>query len=357
MSEYLDYQTLNEVIENALSAELFESDKRPLLFQRMRDLRAKAPKGNAEETQLRLDLMFLNNSANHDGIPPILIWLENARPLVAGRSEQPFFEKLVRRLEESPSVPAVPPTVVTEIHNEAILFEDDMLPYGYLEAGYAAGRAVARLRTPRYESGTATGKKYWGTGWLLTESLLITNHHVFNARDDYQPAASTDDFRQQAMKTAVQFDVDSANADTDPTPVKELLHWDADLDYAVVRVPPQARRPLPLEPQAFFVKPNEVAPLNIIQHPNGQSKRIAIRNNLATTAASIDQIRYFTSTLGGSSGSPILNDEWKVVGIHRGSIGVKVLNFQGKTTAMINVGSKITSVLDRLPPELRAEIV
>lgn len=84
-------------------------------------------------------------------------------------------------------------------------------------------------------------------------------------------------------------------------------------------------------------------PLNIIQHPVGQPKKIAIRNNLATRADS-PELRYFTATLGGSSGSPVFNDNWRVVGIHRGSIGTKVLNFQGRTSAIINLGTQMAAI-------------
>jgi hypothetical protein len=87
----------------------------------------------------------------------------------------------------------------------------------------------------------------------------------------------------------------------------------------------------------------------------GQPKKIAIRNNLATRAPS-PELRYFTATLGGSSGSPVLNDKWQVVGIHRGSIGTKVLSVQGRNSAIINLGTQMAAIRESVSDSLRTEL-
>jgi endonuclease G, mitochondrial len=46
----------------------------------------------------------------------------------------------------------------------------------------------------------------------------------------------------------------------------------------------------------------------------------------------------------------VLNDKWQVVGIHRGSIGTKVETFQGRNTAIINLGTQMAAILNSLPP-------
>ena len=55
--------------------------------------------------------------------------------------------------------------------------------------------------------------------------------------------------------------------------------------------------------------------VNIIQHPNGLPKTIAIRNNLLT-ARSDTRLLYETDTDFGSSGAPVFNDQWDVVALH-----------------------------------------
>jgi endonuclease G, mitochondrial len=356
MSELLRYNELATLIDNAVGAELWEPDRRRLLFFRMNDLRGKAPRMSTDELQLRADLQFLNASAPREGMHPLLLWLENSRPLVAGRNEQDFFEKLIGRLEGRPTQPSIPAALIESVKNEAILFQDDMLPIGYLQAGITAARSVARLRVPRYDDSVELSKRYWGTGWLLTGSFLITNHHVFNARDDGERDASETEFQQQALHTTAQFDIDSLDGGSEPISIAEVVTSDQNLDYAIARIaPPQKRPALVVDWSAFTPRLGDVVPLNIIQHPNGQPKKIAIRNNLATAAAS-PELKYFTSTLGGSSGAPVLNDKWHVVGIHRGSIGTKVLNFQGRSSAIINLGTQMAAILNSLPAAVRSQL-
>jgi endonuclease G len=356
MSALLDYATLEKLIDAATAAELWEVDTRRLLFFRIGDLRGRVPRANNEVLQLRTDLQYLNASATRDDVHPLLIWLQNARPLVAGRDQQEFFEKLLGWLEGRSGGPAIPAALRESFKSEAILFQDDMLPIGYLQAGLTAARSVARLRVPRYDNGVGQNKHYWGTGWLVTSSLLITNHHVFNARGDGEPDAPAHDFSQQTLGTTVQFDIDSADGGSDPIKIVELVGSDQNLDYAIARIDAsQGRAALPVDWSPFNLRSDEVVPLNIIQHPNGLPKKIAIRNNLATAAAS-PELRYFTSTLGGSSGSPVLNDKWRAIGIHRGSIGTKVLNFQGRTSAIINLGTQMAAILNSLPDAIRAEL-
>ena len=70
-------------------------------------------------------------------------------------------------------------------------------------------------------------------------------------------------------------------------------------------------------------------------------------------------LRYFTDTEGGSSGSPVLNDEWKVVALHRGSAFAKGVDYQGRSTAYINLGTQIHAILAHIQanaPDLAREL-
>ena len=60
--------------------------------------------------------------------------------------------------------------------------------------------------------------------------------------------------------------------------------------------------------------------INIIQHPAGRPKEIAFRNNRLVKLVDDDVMTYSTDTDRGSSGSPVLNDQWELVGLHRASV-------------------------------------
>ena len=55
--------------------------------------------------------------------------------------------------------------------------------------------------------------------------------------------------------------------------------------------------------------------INIIQHPGGGPKQIALYHNVVVYS---DErvVQYLTDTLPGSSGSPCFNDAWEVVALH-----------------------------------------
>lgn len=86
-----------------------------------------------------------------------------------------------------------------------------------------------------------------------------------------------------------------------------------DGDWATFRMkaPAEGRTPLPLATEAAVGG----AWLAIIQHPGGQTKKIALHHNVVTFANG-DVVHYLADTEGGSSGSPVFNERWQVVALH-----------------------------------------
>jgi hypothetical protein len=71
---------------------------------------------------------------------------------------------------------------------------------------------------------------------------------------------------------------------------------------------------------------------------------LACRNNLAYQTDGAD-LWYFTDTDAGSSGAPVCNDSWNVVALHKRWREVDGVRYQGKDTAVLNVGTQIHAIL------------
>lgn len=191
---------------------------------------------------------------------------------------------------------------------------------------------------------------YFGTGWLIGRRHIITNHHVINARDPGEDSSSESDMVLQARATKVQFDYDSPESVGEIHQPIALSTANKVLDYAILELcSDPVRNSLPLWGRELTLPKDSYVPVNVVQHPGGASKQLGIRNNLVAGLEEND-LAYFTDTEGGSSGSPVCNDEWKVLGLHKASsMSFGELNYQGKKTAWVNVGTRI----DRIIADLR----
>lgn len=309
------------------------------------------------------------------GTVPFVIWLKNAAFRAVGNPAlQNILNQAIARVSAQASGSAVGPEIKAKLpqKNERIVLQNDLLPFRFLRRGAENGAAVARLVVTRLNDGaTALGgddrpQRSIGTGWLLTHDLLITNHHVVNARSTGEPDASAADLAAQARGIAVEFDYDAPEAAITAAKIGALEAFSpaaGPLDYAILRLTsPVARTPLTLATTAMTtpVAPATYPSVNIIQHPEGRPKEVACRNNTVFRAEGVD-LWYFTDTMAGSSGSPVFDDCWKVVALHKKWDYVNGVAYQGKDTAWANVGTQIFAILDDLTRTgkgaLRAEIV
>jgi endonuclease G len=193
---------------------------------------------------------------------------------------------------------------------ERIIEGNELQPVNYLELGMLAGRSVCRIKIID-QAGVHRG---WGTGFLIAPEVLLTNNHVF-------PAAAT------ARGSIAQFDVElDVFGDIKPTAAfaldpDRLFHTTAALDFAVVAVNPTGREGQKLSAYGFLPligstgKVLEGEWLTLIQHPEGKRKQVCVRENRFLKRTD-DVLWYSTDTLGGSSGSPVFNNDWQVVALH-----------------------------------------
>ncbi|WP_327387460.1 endonuclease [Streptomyces sp. NBC_01207] len=191
---------------------------------------------------------------------------------------------------------------------ERFMGRNDLIGIDYLEGGFLAARSVGRItvRNP--------GSSHQGTGFLVSPSLLMTNNHVLGSAEE--AAAGVIEFNFQAgldgqPLVPVVFQLDP----------QSFFVTDRDLDFTVVAVSDRSRDGQPLA--AFGRLPLKEARgkavigelVNIIQHPNGEPKQLALRDNQIVDVLD-DFVHYSADTAPGSSGAPVFNDQWEVVALH-----------------------------------------
>ena len=207
-----------------------------------------------------------------------------------------------------------------QVFFEEVLENDDLMPVRYFEMGSLAARPVGRIHL---DLGPRGGDGY-ATGFLVAPGVLLTNWHVLKT-----PAL--------AAVATVSFDAQD-NLKGLPLPARvfrfrpqDLFYSNEDLDFAFVQVEPVSVEGMRIEsfgylrlfPQTGKILRDEYA--TIIQHPRGRQKQVAARNNKVvvyvyndeTSAPDNNYLYYATDTLAGSSGSPVLSDQFFVVALHR----------------------------------------
>ncbi|WMX48732.1 trypsin-like peptidase domain-containing protein [Streptomyces roseicoloratus] len=318
--------------------------------------------------QLQSDLRTMNRVERLlEGEVPLELWLRNAIGLAADLGAVAVFQRALDHVvRDAAGEPELPDEFLSAEFKEEIVVRDDMVPFEFLYEGFVAGAAVARVTVPPYESGRQLHPSYphVGTGWLIAPGLLVTNHHVVNARNGIgggRKRVAEEDLQLQVRNSRSRFDYGADQAETEEATAAGLVAWDEELDYAVLRLTAAQPERMVLRVATAPCETQGNAPqaVNIIQHPKGMPKRVALRNNLVYQADE-KNLAYFTDTQGGSSGSPVFTDRWTVVALHRGARRVSDLDYQGRTTAVVNVGTQMSRILSHLrehAPELYEEIM
>jgi hypothetical protein len=328
----------------------------------------------APAAQLLLDLNGMNATPRIIGdVTPLHHWLMNASFLSAAFPDRQRFygelaDEVARRAEEGRAPPVAPagPAEADRLP-EKIIFKNDLVPASFVAGAARTSLSVARMVVPQFEGGMprlnpASGEQGlgYGTGWLIGHGYLITNWHVVDARAPGERPAAIDDIRRQCQGARAEFDYDAIDMVPVAIQVAELAHGDPALDYAILKlgsVPD--RQQLPLRREALVVDEQSPLPVNVIQHPGAAPKQFGIRNNLVAALRGID-LAYYTDTAGGSSGAPVCDDQWNVIALHKAStLSFGKLNFQGKDTVWVNVGTPIHLIVADLgekKPELWVEM-
>ncbi|WP_292520214.1 endonuclease [Mesorhizobium sp.] len=199
---------------------------------------------------------------------------------------------------------------------EQVVGSNDLRPAWWLEEGAARSRAVCKIDASGVDYKGRSGT-WSGSGFLVAPGILCTNHHVLNSKEVAARSRALFDFAALPDGTVRQVSTFRLRPD--------LLFWTSPvvatggkggLDVTFVAVegqPGSTFGSIPLLRQAFVVADEDK--LNVIQHPNGRLKEVAIRNN-TVVFQNTQVIQYKSDTEAGSSGAPVMNDGWELVALH-----------------------------------------
>lgn len=186
---------------------------------------------------------------------------------------------------------------------EAVNQYNNLQNIAWLSEALRVARAVGRVVRPGA----------LGTGWLIGEDMIITNHHV--VPEDPNPDTHWIEFNYETNWLEKPAQVDRYN-------LTKVLKSDPELDYAIVQVSGR--------PGAIYgfidIKDAKRPALDsaasrypvIIQHPSGGFKKIALTDN---HLKAVDQMHcwYTTDTESGSSGSCVSDQLWRPFALHHAS--------------------------------------
>jgi hypothetical protein len=222
------------------------------------------------------------------------------------------------------------------------LFSD---PDAWRQAMIRAEATVCRVENPEGRA--------WGSGFLVGPNLLMTNHHVKDKpHGDFEGSPGTVrfrfGFRKPAAGAAEGGKLYALETDAKPS----WLIYESpttQLDYAIVRL---TGRPGEEGVGAFVGAPRRgwLAPakldlalgqaLFILQHPLGDVLKMANGGLKERQGAWLE---YEVNTEPGSSGSPVFDNQWRLVALHSRA---------GQTE--VNKGVALGAILDNLPASVKS---
>jgi V8-like Glu-specific endopeptidase len=173
-----------------------------------------------------------------------------------------------------------------------------LLPISFLEQGVNCSKCVVRIETV----------EGLGSGFLIADNWIVTNNHVLPTKEIANKANVQFNFQKNIAGNDVPY------KDFEIDPGENCFHTSKEDDWTFVKLKEDANKQYgqltlsqkPIEKDEF---------VNIIQHPGGGPKQIALYHN-NVTSTSDQYVLYLTDTMNGSSGSPVFNTDWEVVALH-----------------------------------------
>lgn len=219
-------------------------------------------------------------------------------------------------------------------YDERTIGKNNLDQFYVLSRGALVGASVGKVFI-RLPEGSVTGS---GTGFLVGPGLLLTNNHVLEDRG-------------VASASMVAF---NHELDVQGEPRRSIFFrltgepyfTSKELDFSLVGVEPvsidggeglKSFGHIPMLPRSG--KALKMEYVNIIQHPNGDYKKVALRENVVIGHKG-DFLYYVTDTEPGSSGAPVHNEEWQLAALHHRTVP----DPENPSSFIANRGVRISSI-------------
>lgn len=226
---------------------------------------------------------------------------------------------------------------------EKIFGDEQPVPLKIYAAGAERARSVAKVSYGGAGIGTAfviAGEDLHPT--LAGRIAFVTNEHVVAAPDQPDPRG------KHVSEVRLEFEVGPDGA---PLTLEELRAvWFSrkeDLDICVMLSDEPAVETLrPLAVARRIPMPTPEAYVYVIGHPGGAELKFSIRGNDFVDTDFV-RLHYTAPTEKGSSGSPVFDLEWNLIGVHHMGLS-EMTRIQGEGTYEANEGMTIEAIRKRM---------
>jgi V8-like Glu-specific endopeptidase len=247
---------------------------------------------------------------------------------------------------------------------ERILGTNDLVDISFLYKAIQYSKTVGRI----WLTNTADKVLGYGTGFMISPVLMITNHHVL-------PDIGT--ATRARLEMNYEFDANQVLRGSDLYSLEPTTFFvtDEELDYTIIAVAATSNNGRPIADYGFNSLIREEGKtiisqwLNVVEHPNGLPKQIGLRENQLIDV--LDHfLHYKTDTAPGASGSPVFNEKWEVVGLHHSGVYEQdgtgnIISTDGtvwnssmgedKIKWIVNEGVRISSILKHMESRVLSE--
>jgi len=227
----------------------------------------------------------------------------------------------------------------------------DWVDTSFLTEGSQIKQAVGYITVK--VNGTVTT----GSGFMISDKLFMTNNHVISSSNDAENSFITFNKENDENGFPQQVSVYKLN----PT-YFFITSPEDELDFSIIHIGEKQSGYLTIEEIGHLVISDSPDKhilgmnLNIIQHPLDLPKKVVFRNNTLVERTKTSLL-YETDTENGSSGSPVLNDDWDLVAIHHWGepYKAKIDNPNSTLPKYVNEGIRISSIYKFLNSQLSSQ--